>query len=143
MKSRIIVLSLLMTLSLACATSPPAAPAPDLRKQLDGYIDAYYNKVAGLCTSIHGRMVVGEGTVDCAIRGNEMHMSFPSQAYRNDVDHVAEIRQMFSHWCAAHGAKHGKPGAWVDHSRLSRSTQRTNCPTPLGYEGLNASQESY
>ena len=123
-----IVVILLLALSVGCATTrSETVNGRSLDQQLDYYIDEFYDQVVDQCFEIHGKAVSGQSGIDCSVRGNAMHLSFPSIPIHN-LDAVYEgTRSMEANWCSAAQSKTGKVAHWVLHFRKERRAMSKPC----------------
>lgn len=123
-----IALILLVALTVGCATTrPEEVDGMGLEQQLNAYIDEYYDEVVDLCIEMHGKASLGQTGIDCAVRGNAMHVSFPSILVHNQDAIYESTRQLEANWCSAAQSKTGKVAHWVRHFRRDGKTMSRPC----------------
>ncbi len=123
-----IAVILLLALSVGCATSrPEVVDGQSLDQQLNAYIDEFYDEVVDQCFEIHGKRSLGRSNIDCAVRGSEMHLSFPTIEYHNSEKIYMNTRRLEANWCSAAQSKTGKTATWVRHFRKEKRVMSRPC----------------
>jgi len=98
-----------------------------LDQQLNAYINEYYDDVVSQCIEIHGKANLGKSGIDCAVGGNNMHLSFPSIEVHNREAILQGTLRMEANWCSAAQSKTGKAAHWTLHFRKEKKVHSKPC----------------
>ena len=126
--NRVSLVCLLFLFTIGCATTrDEVVNGQNLDQQLNAYIDDYYNQVVDQCFAIHGKASLGLSSIDCGVRGSEMHLSFPTIEYHNADKIYLSSRRMEANWCSAAQSKTGKRARWARHFRKENRMMSRPC----------------